>query len=69
MGYLFAYQEKTGMSLNEIMKTPWLMIVLGMLTAPSVDFKDKKEKNKKVINQNPKTADEEIGALGAFFGM
>ena len=64
MGYLFAYQEKTGMGLKEIMETPWLMIVLGMLTAPSVDF-DKKKKKKEI--EKPTTADAESNALAMFF--
>jgi len=50
-GKIFAYQEKTGMSYNEIMKLPYITFVLGMLDAPQVDYDSKKEtpkaKNKK----------------------
>lgn len=60
MGYLFAYQEKTGMGIKEIMETPWLMIVLGMLTAPSYDW-DAKEGDDTIIT--PKTQSEELNAL------
>lgn len=64
MGYLFAYQEKTGMGLKEIMKTPWLMIVLGMLTAPSVDYEASKEKKK--TKPPVETPDDEINVLQTF---
>ena len=65
MGYLFAYQEKTGMGIEQIMKTPWLMIVLGMMTAPSVDYREGKSKNEKVTK--PKTVDEQMNALNQIF--
>jgi len=67
MGYLFAYQKETGMGLEEIMKTSWLMIVLGMLTAPSIDYKARKKESTDKNTLKPKTADEEASALNQIF--
>jgi len=50
------------MSVQQVLDIPWLFMIIGMIDAPSVDFKSKKE-NKKV----PKTADEEMIAFGSIF--
>ena len=63
MGRLFAYQEKTGMGIEEIMRTPWLLIVLGMMDAPSIDYKEKKEN--KIMKAE--SAEEQMNAAAAFF--
>jgi hypothetical protein len=64
LGKIFAYQEKTGMSVKDILKTPYIMFVIGMLDAPQVDY-DSKTKDK---TTTPKTAEDEaaslVGALG-----
>lgn len=62
IGKIFSYQEKTGMSIREIMEIPYILFVLGMLDAPCIDYDKKKEE---IIV--PKTAAEEIAAItGAF---
>jgi len=76
MGYIFAYQEKTGMGIEEIMRTPWLMIVLGMLTAPSIDYdkvKEERESSNGTTKTNnnekiPQTAKDEMAAISGLFG-
>lgn len=62
LGKVFAYQEKTGMSYNEIMKLPYISFVIGMLDAPQVDYDSKKNDILK-----PKTKEEEIAAMNAIF--
>jgi len=46
MGNMFAYQEKTGMSPNQILNMPYIQYVIGSLTAPSIDYDDKSKNNK-----------------------
>lgn len=48
------------MSVNEILKMPYIFFVIGMLDAPSIDY-DKKKKDEKIIS--PKTAQEEMNAI------
>ena len=48
------------MTVEQIMKLPYILFVVGMLDAPSIDFDNKKEKEK--VN-TPKSADEEIAAI------
>ena len=64
LGRIFAYQEKTGMSVNEILKIPYIMFVIGMLDAPSIDYE--KKKNEKIIT--PKNAASEIAAITGALG-
>lgn len=59
LGRLFQYQERTGMSVNEILKLPYIMFVIGMADAPSIDY-DTEEKQK---TSEPKTQEEEINAF------
>jgi len=59
LGRLFAYQEKTGMGIKEIMKLPYILFVIGMLDAPSIDYESKKTKE----YNTPNTAEEEINAV------
>ncbi len=61
LGRLFAYQEKTGMSPKEIMKIPYILFVIGMLDAPSIDYDKKNSKKKK--KKSPKTAKGEVNAV------
>jgi hypothetical protein len=61
LGRLFAYQEKTGMPVKDIMKLPWIMFIIGMLDAPSIDYDGKKSK-KESIN-TPVDAAAEIAAF------
>ena len=62
IGRIFAYQEKTGMGIKDILKIPYITFVIGMLDAPSVDYDSKKEK----VN-TPKTKQDEINALLGVF--
>lgn len=43
-GKLFAYQEKTGSSIETILKMPYILFVLGGLDAPSLDTENKENK-------------------------
>lgn len=52
LGKLFAYQERTGMSVKQIMKMPYILFVIGMLDAPSIDYDEKKKKKKTKGNKN-----------------
>jgi hypothetical protein len=63
IGKLFAYQERTGASLKDTLNTPYIMFVLGMLDAPSIDYGDKKSKENK-----PSTAADEISAITGALG-
>lgn len=60
LGRVFSYQEKTGMSIENIMKLPYIFFVLGMADAPWIDYDSKKEKEK--VNR-PTTVEEELAAL------
>jgi hypothetical protein len=62
IGRIFAYQEKTGMSIKEILKLPYVMFVIGMLDAPAIDYESKEEKEKDTLI-SPKDANSEINAL------
>lgn len=62
LGKIFQYQEKTGMSYNDILKLPYITFVLGMADAPQVDYDSKKETKKDTA-----TAQEEINALANVF--
>ena len=61
IGRIFSYQEKTGMTIKEILEMPYIMFILGVLDAPAIDYEDKKEKV-----HVPKTEKEEINALVNF---
>lgn len=50
LGRIFSYQERTGASLEEIYRMPYIQFVIGMLDAPSVEY-DKKEKKKDAESQ------------------
>jgi len=63
-GKIFQYQEKTGMSIKDIMKIPYIMFVLGMADAPQVDYESKKDKK----TTTPKTAEDEIAAISGALG-
>ena len=64
IGRIFAYQEKTGMSIKDIMRTPYIMFVLGMVDAPSIDYsKDKSEDTTTITG-----AQEQANALKNFLG-
>jgi hypothetical protein len=63
IGRIFAYQEKTGMSVKDIMNLPYIMFVIGMLDAPAVDYESKKDKT-----NNPEDAQEQINALMGALG-
>lgn len=65
LGKVFAYQEKTGMPPEQIMKLPYVMFVIGMLDAPSVNYNDKKDEEK---TNKPKTAGEEMNAVAGLLG-
>ena len=65
IGKIFAYQEKTGMPIQEIMKMPYIMFIIGMLDAPSIDY-DKENKKEKEIQ--PETANDEAASLTGFLG-
>lgn len=62
LGKVFAYQEKTGMSYNEIMRLPYIIFVIGMIDAPQADYDTKKDNVVK-----PKTKEEEIASMNAIF--
>lgn len=47
LGKIFQYQEKTGMSYDEVLKLPYITFVLGMADAPQIDYDSKKEKKTK----------------------
>lgn len=51
------------MSINEIMKIPYIMFVLGMADAPSIDYETKKEEEQ-ILNG----AQEQANALKSFLG-
>lgn len=53
------------MSIEEILKVPYVMFVWGMLTAPQVDY-EKGKQNKEGKVHKPKTQKEEIAALNGF---
>ena len=61
IGRIFAYQERTGMSYNDILDLPYITMILGGIDAPSIDTE---KKEKKVVT--PITAEEEAGALNNF---
>ena len=46
LGKIFQYQEKTGMSYNEVLKLPYIIFVLGMADAPQVDYSSSTNKKK-----------------------
>jgi len=56
LGKIFAYQERTSASLNEINNMPYIQFVIGMLDAPSIDWEKKKEKK-------IETAEDEVNAI------
>jgi hypothetical protein len=58
LGRIFAYQEKTGMSLKEVLKMPYIMFVISMLDAPSIDYESKKRKTNSL-----KDADAEMALI------
>jgi hypothetical protein len=60
-GRIISYQEKTGMSIEGIMRMPYITFVLGMLDAPSIDFDEKT--TKEVI---PDTANSQVNSLVSF---
>lgn len=59
LGSLFSYQERTGMSITEIMKLPYIVYIIGMIDAPSIDYDSKQNED---VNK-PKSAEEEIAAF------
>lgn len=61
LGKLFSYQEKTGMPIGSILKLPYILFVIGMLDAPSIDYESKKDKKDKITI--PKTAEEELAVV------
>lgn len=63
LGKIFQYQEKTGMSYNDILKLPYIVFVLCMADAPQVDYDSKKDK-KKV----PETQQDEVNSVLAALG-
>ena len=58
IGKMFSYQERTGMSPGQILKLPYILFVLGMYDAPSIDYETKKEKKLK-----PTTAEEQVNSI------
>jgi len=44
LGKIFSYQEKTGMSVNDILQLPYIFFVISMADAPQIDYEKKKEK-------------------------
>ena len=65
LGKVFQYQEKTGMSYDDIMKLPYMIFVIGMADAPQVDYESKKETKKE---NRPSSAEEEINAISSILG-
>ena len=65
LGKVFAYQERTGMSIREIMKIPYIQFVIGMLDAPAVDY-DKKKDKKEITT--PDTAESQASAVMSALG-
>jgi hypothetical protein len=49
------------MSIKEILRMPYILFVVGMLDAPSIDY----DKKKKMKTAPPKTAEEEANLLNA----
>jgi len=68
LGRVFAYQERTGAAIKDIMSMPYIQFVIGMADAPQIDYetKDKKEKDEIYI---PKNAQEESKSLRGFLGI
>ena len=64
IGRIYNYQEKTKMSITEILNLPYIYYVLSMLDAPYLNY-DKKEKKKE--KETPNTAEAEAGAFTNFF--
>lgn len=62
LGALFQYQERTGASLKEIKKLPYIQFIIGMVDAPSIDYEKKTKKEKTEISDKQ----EEINALAGF---
>jgi len=46
LGKIFAYQEKTGASYEEVLALPYVQFVIGMADAPHVDYNSEKPKKK-----------------------
>lgn len=67
IGYIFAYQEKTGSSYQEVLKMPWLSLVIGMMDAPSIDY-DSGSKEEKEKTLKADTVEEEVANIQAIFG-
>ena len=61
IGKLFSYQERTGLSIDKILKIPYIMLIVGMLDAPSIDFEKNKKEGVKI-----KTAQDEANAFLGF---
>lgn len=51
------------MSIKEILKIPYIMFVIGMLDAPSIDYDSKKDKKDKI--KKAESAGEELAAVAA----
>lgn len=49
------------MTPKQIMKIPYVLFVIGMLDAPSIDYDSKKKEKKK--KKTPKTAKGEVNAV------
>lgn len=64
LGKIFAYQERTGASLEEIRGMSWVQFVLGMADAPNIDYESKKDVTKK---DKPDGKAAEKAALLGFF--
>ena len=45
LGNIFAYQERTGMSIDNIMQLPYIMFVISMLDAPQIDYESTSNDN------------------------
>ena len=63
LGKIFAYQEKTGQSVHEILRMPYVQFVLSMLDVPTVDYASKGTKKDNV--KKPQTQEEEINLIAA----
>lgn len=66
LGRIFAYQERTGAAIKDIMSMPYIQFVIGMADAPQIDYETKDKKDETFT---PKNAQEESTSLRGFLGV
>lgn len=70
LGKIFTYQEKTGMSIGDILKLPYIFFVIGSLDSVQIDYEETRKINKDEKNASKKeeTAEEQMKKFANAFG-